>query len=197
MAFEIGERITSSFTGPGTIIGPLERDEDNVAIQRVQFDDPVFGIRLREVGKMQPYEAPKAKAFVPRIPRSLKVAVYEPTLEGFIAYLRTPQARTLLTLQAQCPDMDFAVRQQYHKLSGENLVEGQGYTVGLESSKKRGCEGDVSFVMPAEVPEEVTARMKQRPGFINHIDFVWMLIGQGFRVTRGKIQKEGGDGSKA
>ncbi len=62
MAFEIGERITSSFTGPGTIVGPLERDEDNVAIQRVQFDDPIFGTKLREVGKMQPLnDEPKAK----------------------------------------------------------------------------------------------------------------------------------------
>jgi hypothetical protein len=64
MAFEIGERITSSFTGPGTIVGPLERDEDGVAIQRVNFDNPIFGNKLREVGKMQPLDEesePKAK----------------------------------------------------------------------------------------------------------------------------------------
>jgi hypothetical protein len=63
MAFEIGERITSSFTGPGTIAGPLERDEDGIAVQRVEFDNPMFGTKLREVGKMQPlYEdEPKAK----------------------------------------------------------------------------------------------------------------------------------------
>ena len=65
MAFEIGERITSSFTGPGTIVGPLERDEDNTAVQRVQFDNPMFGTKLREVGRMQPLDPedePKAKA---------------------------------------------------------------------------------------------------------------------------------------
>jgi hypothetical protein len=56
MAFEIGERVTSSYTGPGTIVGPLERDEENIAVQFVQFDNPVFGRRLREVGKMQPYD---------------------------------------------------------------------------------------------------------------------------------------------
>ena len=64
MAFEIGERVTSSFTGPGTIVGPLERDEDGVAVQRVRFDNPLFQERLREVGRMQPLDPedePKAK----------------------------------------------------------------------------------------------------------------------------------------
>ena len=53
MAFEVGERITSSFTGPGTVVGPLERDDDQVAVQRVRFDNPVFGERLREVRRME------------------------------------------------------------------------------------------------------------------------------------------------
>jgi len=63
MAFEIGERITGYFTGPGTVTGPLQRDEDGVAVQLVEFDNPMFGTKLREVGKMQPlYEdEPKAK----------------------------------------------------------------------------------------------------------------------------------------
>jgi len=64
MAFEIGERVTSSFTGPGTISGPLQRDEDNTAVQLVEFDNPMFGTKLREVGKMQPLDPedePKAK----------------------------------------------------------------------------------------------------------------------------------------
>ena len=56
MAFEVGERITSLFTGPGTVVGPLERDDDQVAVQRVRFDNPVFGERLREVRRMYPFE---------------------------------------------------------------------------------------------------------------------------------------------
>jgi hypothetical protein len=64
MAFELGERVTSSFTGPGTIMGPLERDEDRVAMQLVKFDNAMFGTRLRPVGKMEslgPEDEPKAK----------------------------------------------------------------------------------------------------------------------------------------
>ena len=61
MAFEIGDRI-DSWMGTGTVIGPLERDADNTAVQRVAFDNPMFGERLREVGKMTPLDGePKAK----------------------------------------------------------------------------------------------------------------------------------------
>ncbi len=52
MAFDIGERVTSRWTGPGTVIGPLERDEENTPVQRVHFDNPMLGERLREIGKM-------------------------------------------------------------------------------------------------------------------------------------------------
>jgi hypothetical protein len=55
MAFEIGERITC-WLGDGTVVGPLERDADNVAIQRVLFDNPLFGERRREVGMMKPLD---------------------------------------------------------------------------------------------------------------------------------------------
>lgn len=64
MAFEIGDRVTSSWTGPGTVTGPLERDEDKVAVQRVKYDNPTMGEQLREVGKLQPLDPedePKAK----------------------------------------------------------------------------------------------------------------------------------------
>jgi hypothetical protein len=64
MAFEIGERVTS-WLGHGTVVGPLERDEENVAIQRVKFDNPVFGERLRPVDKMSPlYPEDEVKAKV-------------------------------------------------------------------------------------------------------------------------------------
>jgi hypothetical protein len=53
MAFEIGDRVTSSWTGPGTVTGPLQRDEDGIAVQLVKYDNPQMGERLREVGKLQ------------------------------------------------------------------------------------------------------------------------------------------------
>lgn len=62
MAFEIGERVSSFFTGPGTVIGSLERDEDKVLVQLVQFDNPALGTKLREVGKMSSLEPGEVKA---------------------------------------------------------------------------------------------------------------------------------------
>jgi hypothetical protein len=64
MAFEIGDRVISSWTGPGTVIGSLERDEDGIAMQLVHFDSDAFGTRLRAVGKLQPLDSedePKVK----------------------------------------------------------------------------------------------------------------------------------------
>lgn len=69
MAFEIGERVTSTWTGPGTIVGPLVRvkeDESDVLgvpHQRVKLDKPLFGETevLRPIAKLQPYVDPPKK----------------------------------------------------------------------------------------------------------------------------------------
>lgn len=63
MAFELGERVTSSWTGPGTIIGLLTRDEENVPHQMVRVDKPLFGKTevLRPIAKLQPYIDPTPK----------------------------------------------------------------------------------------------------------------------------------------
>lgn len=63
MAFEIGERVTSSWTGPGTIIGPLVRDDENVPHQMVRLDKAVLGPQevLRPIAKMSPYADPPEK----------------------------------------------------------------------------------------------------------------------------------------
>jgi hypothetical protein len=58
MAFEIGERVTSAFTGPGTILGPLERDEDRTPLQRIQFDNPLLGERLRPIKGLSHLDSP-------------------------------------------------------------------------------------------------------------------------------------------
>jgi hypothetical protein len=55
MAFEIGERITNKFTGPGRIVGELVRNDGEVT-QKVQFDNPTLGIRDWPVQKMEPAE---------------------------------------------------------------------------------------------------------------------------------------------
>jgi len=63
MAFEIGERVTNSFTGPGTVIGSLERDEDNIAVQRVKFDTVLLGERnhfISQLRTLEPENEPKS-----------------------------------------------------------------------------------------------------------------------------------------
>lgn len=118
------------------------------------------------------------------IPRSLRIKGMKPEFAHFLEYLKTPAANALLTLEAQCPEMDFAVRQQYHKLTGDDLFEGAGYNVAPSTAGKQGCEGSVTFVMPDEMPLEISDMMVQRPGLINRIEFLWLLVEQGFRVTR-------------
>ena len=57
MSFEIGERVTNSFTGPGTVLGPMERDEDGILKQRVLFDNPLLGERLAAIRKLNSLES--------------------------------------------------------------------------------------------------------------------------------------------
>ena len=121
----------------------------------------------------------------PKIPRSLRVAKFHPELQPFIDYLGTPEACTSLDLEARDASMDAAIRQQYRSLSGEELVEGAGYRIAPESARKQGSEGSVRFVPPVEYPAAVLDLLSpDGTGHINHIDFVWMLVEQGFRVTR-------------
>lgn len=128
-------------------------------------------------------------ANAPHFSRSLVImSPPDRTLDAFmkfIDYLRTPAAQTKLHLEAKCPEMDYAVRDQYRKLTGgAELVEGEGYHVAPSHSRKTGCEGYVTFVVPEFIPDEVRVLMVQRPGLINKISFVWLLIEQGFRCSR-------------
>jgi hypothetical protein len=59
MAFDIGQRVTSNFTGAGTITGELiklaETDEGKTTIlffQEVLFDNPTIGARTYEIKKL-------------------------------------------------------------------------------------------------------------------------------------------------
>lgn len=57
MSFEIGERVISHFAGAGSVVGPLQRDEDQIALQLIQFDLPILGERLYPISKLQTLEA--------------------------------------------------------------------------------------------------------------------------------------------
>jgi hypothetical protein len=64
MAFEIGQRVTSSFTGPGTVSGELEKASDTnekgkivvTGFQVVKFDNPTIGERRWEIKKLIPLD---------------------------------------------------------------------------------------------------------------------------------------------
>ena len=123
-----------------------------------------------------------------RRPKSLNIYAITDEVKPFVEYLKTEPAKTHLHIEAQCEEMDFAVRKQYTSLTdGDELVEGAGYRVAPHSEDKQGCEGYVTFVMPTDetiIPAEVRAMMVQRPGLINRIGFVWALVEAGFRITR-------------
>jgi hypothetical protein len=59
MAFDLGQRVTSNFTGAGTVTGELEKeaetDEGKTVIlffQQVTFDNPTIGQRKYEIKKL-------------------------------------------------------------------------------------------------------------------------------------------------
>jgi len=69
MAFDIGQRVTSSWTGPGTVTGELEKDTDTndngktqvTAYQRVTFDNPSIGEKRWAIQKLAPYDSQPKK----------------------------------------------------------------------------------------------------------------------------------------
>ncbi len=121
---------------------------------------------------------------VPAKPRYLAIANSTPATQDFITYLRTPEAHCLLGLEARNEREDENLRKQYRDLTGEELVEGEGYHVAPISADKHGPEGRVTFNVPAEVPVEIAERMVQKEGLINHLDFLWLLVQEGFRIKR-------------
>jgi hypothetical protein len=156
----------------------VEVIETSGSLSKINDDGNEYSVKTASL------KAPKT----PRRPKSLNIVTITESMKPFVTYLLTAQAKTLLTLEAQCEEMDFAVRKQYTALTGgDELVEGAGYHVAPESAKKEGCEGSVTFVMPTDesiITPEITAMMTQRPGLINRIGFVWALVEAGFKVAR-------------
>jgi hypothetical protein len=77
-----------------------------------------------------------------------------------------------------------ALQDQYRDLSGgDTLVEGKGYAI--MDTNKWSNEGLVSFKPLSEYPPAVKELLApNRDGLINHIQFVWLLIKEGFKVSR-------------
>lgn len=64
MAFDIGQKVTSSWTGPGIVTGELVKEQDTddkgktkiTSYQMVTFENPLVGEKLWEIRKLTPVE---------------------------------------------------------------------------------------------------------------------------------------------
>lgn len=65
MAFDIGQKVTSNWTGPGIVTGELVKEQEPddrtgkpviTAYQMVRFENPALGERLWEVRKLNSVE---------------------------------------------------------------------------------------------------------------------------------------------
>lgn len=59
MAFDVGQRVTSRFTGAGTVLGELTKETDGSTVtvyQEVEFDNPTLGVKRWEVRKLNPLD---------------------------------------------------------------------------------------------------------------------------------------------
>jgi len=117
----------------------------------------------------------------PKIPAHLQIANLDiPT--DWVEYLQTPEANCLLYFKVRDRHIGAEVCEQYRRLSGEELVEGNGYDV-VSTENKWGVEGHVSFVPNKSTPADILT-LESRPGFVNRKDVVWQLVKEGLRVTR-------------
>lgn len=95
MAFDLGQRVTSSWTGPGTVTGELEKESDTsdngkvqvTAYQRVTFDNPTIGNRRWEIQKLTSYEDPKPKRVT--IKKDASQEAYEAATAGGLTHFVT------------------------------------------------------------------------------------------------------------
>ena len=119
------------------------------------------------------------------VPRYLRETKLTENLSTFIDYLRTPEANCSLYLEARNPDFEQYIRDKYKSVTGEDLMEDFGFNVAPFTANKQGSEGSVRFNPPAEYSDDVRKLLSpDGTGHINRIDFVWLLVREGFRVTR-------------
>jgi hypothetical protein len=176
---KIGSVVVHKTFGEGTVTGFTANIVVRFADGKTRIIAPPF---LTDTGEVRAIETKKS-----RTPRSLRIGALTGGIQPFVEYLKSSEAGTLLELEARNADIDAAIRKQYFALTGEELVEGKGYRVAPDSAGKQGSEGSVRFVAmhPLSYPREIRDILSpDGTGHINRIDFVWMLVKEGFRVTR-------------
>lgn len=119
------------------------------------------------------------------VPRYLRETTLTESLSTFIDYLRTPKSNCLLYLEARNPDFEQPIRDKYKSITGEDLIDNFGFNVAPFTANKQGSEGSVRFNPPTEYPEDIRKMLSpDGTGHINHLGFVWLLVREGFRVSR-------------
>lgn len=119
------------------------------------------------------------------VPKYLRETTLTPSLSTFIDYLRTPESNCSLYLEARNPDFELPIRDKYKSLTGEDLMDNFGFNVAPFTANKRGSEGSVRFTPPCAYADDVRKLLSpDDTGHINRIDFVWLLVREGFRVAR-------------
>lgn len=169
MIYPRGTRVKSRITGyKGTV---------------TDYDDGTYTIDYDKLGikRLQPAQ------YTEPLPNALKyLVIHKPTeeQEAAIVYLLSAAATTKLTLEAKNKDVDMAVRDQYKTLTGVWLEEGNGYHVAPESARKQGCQGSISFKVSPEHERALSGLNMRKPGFIDNLALLWLLVERGLRVTR-------------
>lgn len=164
----------------GTRVKSLQTGYKGVVMD---YADGLYIINYDKLGlrKCQPsqYIEPLASAL-----NYLRILKPTEAMEGAIAYLLSPRAKAKYSLEARNADVDMAVRDQYKTLTGLWLEEGNGYHVAPDSARKQGCQGSISFAVTAEHEAGLSALNMRKPGFIDNLALVWLLIERGARITR-------------
>jgi hypothetical protein len=133
MAFDIGQRVTSSFTGPGTVTGELTKESDTgdngkVVIshfQTVKFDNPVFGERRWELKKLFPINT-EEKAKKVSIAKSKSQLDYEAAAREGLTHFQTVE-----DFKRDEPKLDIA---EYQWLKTE--LQNRGYRIRVYATEK-------------------------------------------------------------
>ena len=120
-----------------------------------------------------------------KTPAFLRTAKLTPEIGNFIDYLRTPEAKCSLYLEARNPDHADAIKDQYAQMTEEELTEGSGFNIAPFTANKQGSEGSVRFTALPEYLQDIKKVLSpDGQGHINRIGFVWLLVREGFRVAR-------------
>lgn len=134
MAFEIGQRVTSTFTGPGTVTGELSKDSDTgdggkvviTSFQVIKFDNASIGERRWAISKLYPLDEEKAKTKKVVLAKSKAQLDYDAAILEGLTHFRTVEGFT-----KDNPRLDVA---EYQWLKTQIVT--RGYVINIYATEK-------------------------------------------------------------